>query len=52
MLMSVTDFQMEKGRDYQENVAKYQLTFKHRDREKEKEKIYDAKLIISEFSER
>lgn len=46
--MSVTDFQMEKGRDYQENVAKYQLTFKHRDREQEKEKeIYDAKLIIS-----
>lgn len=44
-MMFVIEFQMEKERNYQENVANYELTFKYRvkKREQEKEKqVYEA----------
>lgn len=40
-MMSVTDFQMGKERNYQENVANYQLTSKYRDRKREQEQKED-----------
>lgn len=36
--MFVTEFQMEKERNYQENVANYELTFKYRVKKREQEK--------------
>lgn len=37
-MMFVTEFQMEKERNYQENVANYELPFKYREKKREQEK--------------
>lgn len=54
-MMSLTDFQIGKKRNYHKNVASYQLTSKYRDRKIEQEqKIYETNMtkLISESSER